>query len=76
MDVTQDYKPPVNEQKPKRGLSDIFLFFFKIFAYPFKFMRNKYQILQEDNNKKKKFQMWRRKENFRYRRGNKINDEF
>lgn len=77
MDVTGDYKPPQPvEQKPKRTLWDLFLGLLSILFYPLKFARAKLKIVQEDTNKKRRFEAWRRRENARYRRGNRLNDEF
>lgn len=76
MDVKTEYHPPVIEQRPRRSFLDIVILILKFFFYPLKFMRDKLKIVQEDTNKKRLFEVWLRKENVRYRRGNKLNDEF
>lgn len=76
MDVAPNYKPPVQEPKPKRGFIDFFLGVFKFLGIPFWFLRDKLKIIREDTQKKHNFHIWRAKQNQRYRRGNRINDEF
>jgi hypothetical protein len=75
MEVKQDYAPPV-EVKQRKTIFTILLDFLSLLLIPFKFARSKLQLIKEDNAKIARFEAWRKKENARYKRGIKLNDEF
>lgn len=75
MEIKQDYAPPALE-KPKKTFFSVILDILGIILIPFRFARNKLDLVRQDNSKIARFKAWRRIENGRYRRGIKINDEF
>lgn len=75
MEIKQEYAPPV-EAKPKKTFFSFLVSIFAFLLLPFKFTHEKFKLLKEDNAKIRRFKVWRKRENARYRRGIKLNDEF
>lgn len=75
MEIKQEYKPPI-EVKPKKTFFSLFVSIFAFLLIPFKFAKAKIKLLRDDNASRQRFLAWRKVENHRYRRGNKLNDEF
>ena len=75
MEVKQDYQEPI-EQKPKRTFFGLIISVFSFLTIPFKFAKTRIDLIKEDNAKIRKFKIWHKRENGRYRRGIKLNDEF
>lgn len=75
MEIKQEYRPTL-DAKPKRTFFSFLVSIFAFLLLPLKFTHEKFKLLQEDNAKIRRFKVWRNRENARYRRGIKLNDEF
>lgn len=75
MEIKQEYRPPL-EVKPKTTFFSFVVGIFAFLLIPLKFTRDKFQLLKEDTASRHRFLAWRKRENTRYRRGIKLNDEF
>lgn len=75
MEIKQEYQPPLNNP-PQKTFFSLVISVLAFLLIPFKFTKDKLILLKKDNDSRRKYLAWHKRENTRYRRGIKLNDEF